>query len=322
MKLISIVVPTYNEEDNVKELSQEITKIMANHLPNYKYEVIFIDNDSHDKTREILRKMCSEDCHIKAIFNSRNFGQNNSPYYGMLQATGDAVIAMSADFQDPPEMIPKFVKIWEEGYEIVTAIKTSSKENTIVRFARTIYYRMLRKMSDTEIIEHFTGFGLYDRKFIEFMRNLKDPIPFLRGVVAEYGGKRKEIEFEQPKRRAGKTHNNFFTLYDIAMRSFTSYTKIGLRLATFAGFVIAGISFAIALVYLILKLINWNSFNMGTAPILLGIFFLGSVQLIFLGLIGEYILAINQRVMNRPLVIESERLNFDLNQEIDEDKSC
>ncbi|MBQ7782269.1 MAG: glycosyltransferase family 2 protein [Lachnospiraceae bacterium] len=310
MKKISILIPTYNEIENVEPLSVAIIEEMQK-MPQYNYEIVFIDNNSQDGTREKLKQLCAGNKKIKAILNAKNFGQNNSPYYGLLQTTGDCAILMCADFQDPIDMIPKLVAEWENGYKIVSAIKTTSKENKFMRFLRTCYYKLIKKFSDVEQIEHFTGFGLYDKAFLEVLRDLKDPTPFLRGIVAELGFKRKEIPYEQQRRRAGKTKNNFYSLYDIAMLSFTSYTKIGLRLATFIGFIIAAVSVIIALVYLVLKLIYWNTFFMGTAPILIGMFFLGAVQLIFLGLIGEYILSINQRVMNRPLVIEEERINFE-----------
>ena len=311
MKKISIMIPCYNEEENVVPISEAVVRELTDSLPEYDYEILFIDNDSKDNTRPLLREICKKNPKIKAIFNVKNFGQFNSPYYGMLQTTGDCTICMCCDFQDPVEMIPKLVHEWENGYKIVCAIKTTSKENKIMRFLRTCYYKLIRKMSDVEQIEHFTGFGLYDKSFIEVLRNLKDPSPFLRGIVAELGYRRKDIPYEQAKRRAGKTHNNFYTLYDAAMLSFTSYTKIGLRLATFCGVCVGIISFLVGMVYLILKLIMWDNFPMGMAPVLIGMCFLGSVQLFFIGLLGEYVLNINTRVMNRPLVIEEERLNFD-----------
>jgi len=285
--------------------------VFKTQLSNYDYEILFIDNDSQDKTREILRRMCEEDKHIKAIFNAKNFGQFNSPYYGMLQTTGDCTISMVCDFQDPVEMIPKYVAEWEKGYKIVIGIKTSSKENKLLYWFRSMYYKFIKKFSEVDQIEHFTGSGLYDKEFINVLRDLKDPTPFLRGIVAELGYKRKEIEYEQPKRRAGKTSNNFLRLYDAAMLSITSYTKIGLRICSFIGIIIGGISFIIGLVYLIMKLTHWNQFAVGMAPMLIGVFFLGAVQLFFIGLIGEYIMSINVRVMNRPLVIEEERINFE-----------
>ena len=311
MKKISVLIPCYNEAENVGPISKAVTDIMERELPQYDYELVFIDNDSTDGTRDILRGLCSANPRIKAILNARNFGQFNSPYYGMLQMTGDCVIEMVADFQDPVDMIPKYVHEWEKGYKIVIGIKTSSKENRMMYWLRSCYYKTIKKLSDVEQIEHFTGSGLYDREFIEVLRNLDDPTPFLRGIVAELGYRRKEIPYEQPKRRAGKTHNNFYRLYDAAMLSVTSYTKAGLRLATIFGSICAVISMLVALVYLVMKLIWWDRFPAGMAPMLIGLLFLGSVQLFFIGFLGEYIMSINQRVMKRPLVIEEERINFD-----------
>ena len=310
-KTVSILIPCYNEEENVGPMSEAIVNLFENELTQYNYELVFIDNDSHDKTRELLREICSKNSNIKAIFNAKNFGQFNSPYYGILQTTGDCTISMVCDFQDPIELIPKYLQEWENGYKIVIGIKTSSKESKIMYFLRSVYYKMIKKFSDVEQIEHFTGSGLYDREFVEVLRNLKDPKPFLRGIVAELGFRRKEIPYEQPQRRAGKTHNNFYTLYDAAMLSITPYTKIGLRLATFVGCGVGMISLLVALVYLILKLVMWNQFQAGMAPILIGMCFLGALQLFFIGLLGEYILSINERVMNRPLVVEEERINFE-----------
>ena len=309
---ISILVPTYNEEENVIPLAEAVVGIFKQEiLAEYQYELVFIDNASNDDTRNRLRTLCKKDSNIKAIFNAKNFGQFNSPYYGLQQTTGDCVILLCADFQDPVEMIPQFVKEWEQGYKIVIGKKTTSKENKLMYFLRSVYYKLIKKMSEVEQIEHFTGFGLYDREFIEVLRKLNDPTPFLRGIVAELGWRRKEIPYEQQRRRYGKTKNNFYKLYDAAMLSFTSYTKIGLRLASFMGFIIAGISFLIAIFYVIIKLVLWENYNMGMATIAVGLFFLGAVQLIFIGLLGEYILSMNQRIMNRPLVIEEERINFD-----------
>lgn len=311
MKKVSILIPCYNEEENVEVLAKAIVSEFDNKLNTYDYEIIFIDNDSKDCTRDILRKICEENKKIKSIFNAKNFGQFNSPYYGLLQTTGDCAIMMCADFQDPVEMIPKLIEQWEKGNKIVVAQKITSRENRYMYFLRSCYYKVIKKFSSIEQIEHFTGFGLYDRSFLEILRKLNDPIPFLRGIVAELGYRIAIIPYEQQKRRAGKTKNNFISLYDAAMLGFTSYTKIGLRIATFVGFGIAFISAIVAIVYLVLKLLFWDTFVAGTAPILIGMCILGAVQLIFLGLIGEYILNINQRIMNRPLVIEEERINFD-----------
>ena len=310
-KRISVMIPCYNEEENAEPIYRAVKEQLTQNCPSYDYEILFIDNKSQDGTREILRGICAEDSHVKAIFNVKNFGQFNSPYYALLQTSGDCTITMCADFQDPPELIPQFVAAWEEGYKIVIGRKTKSRENPLLYWARGIYYKMLRKMSSTEIIEQFTGFGLYDKSFVETLRQLDDPTPFMRGLVAELGPERKEIEYEQPKRRAGKTHNNFFTLYDAAMLSFTSYTKSGLRIATFAGFIIAFLSFLFGLAYLVLKLVFWNRFTAGYAPMMISVFFLGGLLLSFLGFLGEYVMAINTRVMNRPLVVEEERINFE-----------
>ncbi len=319
MKKISILIPCYNEEENVVPMGEAIVDLFTGELSNYDYELVFIDNDSKDQTRTLLRGLCAQNKHIKAIFNAKNFGQFNSPYYGMLQTTGDCVISMVCDFQDPIELIPQYIREWENGYKIVIGIKSSSKENKLVYGLRSLYYKFVKKFSDVEQIEHFTGSGLYDRDFVEVLRKLEDPTPFLRGIVAELGYKRKEIQYEQPKRRAGKTHNNFYTLYDAAMLSITSYTKIGLRLCTFSGILTGGISFIIGIAYLIMKLVRWNSFQAGTAPILIGMFMLGAIELFFIGMIGEYILSINQRVMKRPLVVEEERLNFEVPDEKSQD---
>ena len=311
MKKISVMIPCYNEEENVVPMSQAIEELFRTKLPQYEYELLFIDNDSSDNTRPLLRQICKNNPHVKAIFNAKNFGQFNSPFYGMLQTSGDCTIAMVCDFQDPLELIPQYLEAWEQGYKIVIGIKTSSKENPLVYSLRSLYYKMIKKFSSVEQIEHFTGSGLYDRSFLDVLRELKDPTPFMRGLVAELGFKRKEIPYEQPKRRAGKTHNNWYTLYDAAMLSFTSYTKIGLRFATFIGMGAGAVSALIGLGYFLYKLFNWNTFDAGIAPIMIVICLIGSIQLFFLGFLGEYILSINQRVMNRPLVVEEERINFE-----------
>lgn len=310
MKKVSVLIPCYNEEDNVVPMSEAIVNLFENQISNYDYELVFIDNASQDNTKKLLRDICSKNTKIKAIFNAKNFGQFNSPYYGILQTTGDCTISMVCDFQDPVDLIPQYLREWENGYKIVVGIKTSSKENPIMFHLRGMYYKFIKKFSNVEQIEHFTGSGLYDREFVEILRNLNDPTPFLRGIVAELGYKRKEISYEQPQRRAGKTHNNFYSLYDAAMLSITCYTKIGLRLCTFLGMMCGAFSAIIGLVYLVWKLICWDNFAAGMAPILIGMFFLGAIQLFFIGFIGEYVLSINQRVMNRPLVIEEERVNF------------
>lgn len=310
-KIVSVVIPTYNEEENIRPVTEAVIKEIKDNLPEYGYEILVIDNNSQDSTQAIIRELCKENKNIKAIFNEKNVGVDNSQFYGLLQSSGDCTILFCADFQDPLEMIHKMVREWEKGYKVITAIKTESKENPLIRFLRTRYYRLIKAISDTEIIEHFTGFGCYDRSFLDTLRKLEDPIPFLRGVVAEFAGNRLAMPYEQQKRRAGKSHIRFFALYDIAMRSFTSYTKMGLRMASFFGYVVAFVSFLIAVVYSLVKIFNWNDFSFGIPVILVGIFFLGGVQLIFMGLMGEYLLAINQRSMKRPLLVEHERINFE-----------
>ncbi len=310
MKKVSIMVPCYNEEENVVPISEALVNQMEE-LPQYDYEILFIDNCSRDNTRPLLREICAKNPKIRAIFNSKNFGQFNSPYHGICQTSGDCTITVCCDFQDPIEMIPKFLAEWEKGHKVVIGVKTSSKESKLMYFLRSVYYKTIRKMSSVEQIEHFTGFGLYDKSFVAVLRDLDDPTPFIRGIVAELGPNIKKIEYEQAKRRAGKTSNNFFSLYDAAMLSFTSYTKIGLRMASFLGIMMSGGSFLAGLICLILKLINTDLFVTGTAAILLTILFVGGLQLFFIGFAGEYIMSTNTRMMKRPLVVEEERINFD-----------
>jgi len=310
-KVISIMIPCYNEEENARPIYEAVRDELKKSCKNYDYEILFIDNKSKDRTREIIEGICKEDKRVKAIFNCKNFGQFNSPYYGITQTSGDCTITICADFQDPVEMIPKFVAEWEKGYKIVIGRKTSSKESSVMYFLRGCYYKLIKSMSKVEMIEQFTGFGLYDRSFVQTLRDLKDPTPFIRGIVAELGPERKEIEYEQPQRRAGKTSNNWLSLYDAAMLSFTSYTKVGMRLATFLGFLCAMVSFLIGFGFLIAKLCMWNSFTAGYAPMMIAVFFMGGVQLAFLGFLGEYVMNMNTRIMNRPLVVEEKRLNFD-----------
>ena len=311
MKKISIMVPCYNEEENVIPMSEALVAELEK-LPQYDYEILFIDNCSLDTTREKLRDICAKNKKIRAIFNSKNFGQFNSPYYGLCQTTGDCTISVCCDFQDPVEMIPKLIEEWENGYKIVCAVKTSSKESKLMYWLRSVYYKTIKKLSKVEQIEHFTGFGLYDKSFIKVLRELGDPTPFIRGIVAELGPKIKKIEYEQAQRRAGKTSNNFFSLYDAAMLSFTSYTKAGVRFASFLGMLMSGGSVLAGIICLILKLINpYVFFTTGTAPIILTTFFVGGILLFFIGFLGEYVISMNARIMNRPLVIEEERINFD-----------
>ncbi len=310
MKKVSIMIPCYNEAENIEAITGAVAAQMEA-LPQYDYEILCIDNCSTDGTRDLLRMICAKNAKIRAILNVKNFGQFNSPYYGLCQTSGDCAISICADFQDPVEMIPVFLKHWEEGYQIVCGIKTSSRESPVMYRLRTMYYRLIKKFSAVDQIEHFTGFGLYDRSFLEVMRKLEDPTPFIRGIVAELGGRRKEVPYEQPRRRAGKTHNNWYSLYDAAMLSITSYTKAGMRIAVFTGMGMAMISLLIGLIYLVMKLIYWDRFDAGQAPAIIIISLIGSILLAFMGLLGEYIAAINQRMMKRPLVVEEERINFD-----------
>ncbi len=310
MKLISIVTPCFNEEQNVEALYLKVKAIFAI-LPEYNYEHIFIDNSSSDRTVEILKGLAEKDSRLKIIVNVRNFGHIRSPYYGILQSTGDAVISVVADLQDPPELIISFLKKWEEGYKIVIGTKAKSKENKLMFLIRKIFYNTISQISETDQIKNFTGFGLYDRQFIEILRTLEDPYPYFRGLISELGFQRVEVPYEQPKREKGKTKNNFYTLYDIAMLGFVSYSKVPLRLASFIGFGVSFLSFFVALIYLVYKLIFWSDFSVGIAPLVIGFFFFGGVQLFFLGIIGEYIGVIFTQVKKRPLVIEKERINFE-----------
>ena len=310
-KHISIVTPCYNEEGNVANLSRVIAGVFAN-LPQYSYEHVFIDNASTDSTVKILRQLAAGDKNIKVILNARNFGHIRSPFHGMLACKGDAIILVVADFQDPPEMIAQFLAKWEEGYKIVIGVKKRSRENPLMFAIRKAFYNLLAKMSDSgeRPVKNFTGFGLYDQSFIAVLRTLDDPYPYFRGMITELGFDRFEIEYTQPQRAAGKTKNNFFTLYDIAMLGFTNHSKLPLRLAAFVGFFSATVSLLVAVAYFVYKLIYWNWFVVGQAPLVIGVFFFASVQLFFIGIIGEYIGAIHTQVRKRPLVIEKERINF------------
>jgi glycosyltransferase involved in cell wall biosynthesis len=292
----------------VEELYKRIAIAMTD-LP-YEYEHILIDNASTDSTVEKLRQIASKDKRVKVILNARNFGHIRSPYHALLQASGDAVVGLASDLQDPPERIPEFIQKWEQGYKVVIGVKAKSQESGLFRFFRTFYYRVLRSLSEVDLIEHFTGFGLYDQQVIRILQQMNDPYPYFRGLIADIGFPIARIEFTQPRRKRGLSKNNFYTLYDLAMLGVTSYTKIPLRIATMFGFFSAVVSFLIGLAYLVYKLIFWFQFSLGSAPIIIGLFFLGSIQLFFLGIVGEYIGAIYTQVMHRPLVIEKERINF------------
>lgn len=309
MKKISIVTPCYNEEENVKAIADVVKKMMAE-FSQYDYEHIFIDNSSKDKTQKMLRDIAAADKRVKVIINVRNFGHIRSPYYGLLQGTGDAVMNFAADFQDPPDMIGKFIRKWEEGYKVVLGVKNSSGENRIMFFIRKLYYDIISKLSDIEITKNNTGFGLYDQCVIKELRKLNEPYPFLRGLVADLGYESAKIEYYQPARRFGITKINFYMMYDIGILGIINHSKIPLRLAVFSGFIFALLNLFAGIGYFIYKLINWNSFTVGVAPVVIGLFFFASVQLIFLGVLGEYIGAIYTQTLRRPLVIEKERINF------------
>lgn len=309
-KRISIFTPCYNEEKNVYELCIAIKNVMTK-LTNYDYEHILSDNASTDNTWEILKKLASDDKHIKIIENERNFGPGRSGTHGFFQTSGDASICVACDFQDPPDLIPEFIKKWEEGYKVVWGKKTSSDESKLMFFTRSLYYKIIGLFSEVKQYEQVTGFGLYDKKVVHLMRQANEPNPNFRNLIAEYGFEVGFIEYRQPKRKAGKSSYNFFKYFDTAVSSLVNTSTTPLKVAVFSGFTIAFISFVLALVYLVKKLIFWNSFNMGIAPIIISIFFLGGVQLTFLGILGEYIGEILARVKHTPLVVEKYRINFE-----------
>ena len=309
MKLISIVTPCYNEEGNVEKIYIQVKEIFSK-KNGYHHEHVFIDNSSTDRTAFILKELALKDKTLKIIINTRNFGHIRSPFYGLLQSQGDAVILLAADLQEPPELISKFIQHWEEGYDVVLGVKTMSEEPAWMFAVRKLYYKVIGKLSEVPITHNNTGFGLYDKKIIESLRKLNDPYPFFRGLISELGYKSTIIEYVQPARKMGRTKNNFYTLYDIGMLGIVSNSKIPLRLATTLGFTLSIISIFVALAYSIYKLIFWNKFSVGMAPVVIGLFFFSSVQLFFLGIVGEYIGTIYTQVLKRPLVVEKERINF------------
>ena len=309
MTLISIVTPCYNEEDNVEEVYRQV-KAIFDDLPEYSYEHIFIDNASTDRTVAILKRLAGEDRNIKIIVNSRNFGHIRSPYHALLQSRGDAAIFLVADLQDPPGLIKPFLEKWREGFKIVLGVKTQSKETPAIFLVRKLYYELVSRLSEVELTKNNTGFGLYDRQIVEILRRIDDPYPYFRGLISDIGFESAKVEYIQPARARGITKNNFYTLYDIAMLGITNHSKVPLRLSAMLGFFMSGLSLLVALGYLIAKLLFWNFFSLGMAPIIIGIFFFSSVQLFFIGIIGEYIGSIHTQVLKRPLVIEKERINF------------
>jgi len=317
---LSVVTACYNEEENVEDTVRQVRGVMESLPPRaqpdggsepYTYEHLFIDNASSDHTVQILRDICAEDKRVKVIVNTRNFGHIRSPFHGLLEARGDAVISIVADLQDPPEMIRQFVAHWEEGYKVVVGVKKESLERRSMFFVRTLYYKILGRLSDVPLIENFTGFGLYDRLVTDKLREIDDPYPYFRGLICDLGYDRIEIPYVQPNRSRGVTKNNFYSLYDMAMLGITNHSKVPLRLAAMAGFALSIIALLVAVIYLVLKLSMWNTFDLGLAPLVIGVYFFGSVQLFFIGVLGEYILSIHTQVYHRPLVVEKERINFD-----------
>ena len=308
-KLISIVTPTYNEEENIEELYNQIKKSISN-IKEYDFEIIVIDNDSTDKTQEILKNIASKDKNFKVIINNRNFGHIRSPYYGILQSSGLATVYLASDLQDPPKYIPELIDKWESGFKLVMAIKPESESGFLFHQTRKIYYRLLNKISDVAIIKDSTGFGIYDSEVINQLKKINEPYPFLRGLICDLGYKVETISFKQPARKRGLTKNNFYTLYDIGILGVISHSKVPIRFAAFLGFIMGFVSFIVAIFYVILKLLFWSSFPMGIAPIIISIFFFLGLQFMFIGVIGEYIGSIHTYSQNRPLVIEKERINF------------
>ncbi|MBN8757975.1 MULTISPECIES: glycosyltransferase family 2 protein [Variovorax] len=310
MKHITVVTPCYNEEENVEEIHRQAREVLET-IEGVTYEHLFIDNFSSDRTPELLRAMASADPKVKVIFNARNFGHIRSPYHGLLQARGDAAILLVADLQDPPELMKAFIEHWRNGAKLVVGVKPTADESGLMFAIRRAYYRTVTRIADVKLIQNFTGFGLYDRKVLEELRRIDDPYPYLRGLVSEVGFEAVQVPYNQPRRKRGITKNNFYTLYDIAMLGITSHSRVPLRIATMVGFALSGLSLVVSLLYLFLKIFFWSEFSAGTAPILIGMFFFASVQLFFIGLLGEYVGAILTHVMKRPLVVERERLNFD-----------
>lgn len=306
--MISIVTPCFNEAENVEELSRRI-KLVMSELP-YEYEHIYIDNASTDKTVEIVKTIAARDGRVKLIVNARNFGHIRSPYYGLLQAKGDACVLIASDLQDPPEIITEFVHKWEQGYKTVLAVKPESDESRVMFRIRKLYYRFVSRISEVPLVQNATGAGLFDRKVLEILREISDPYPYFRGLLCEIGFPIATVPFRQPRRIRGVTKNNFYTLYDIGMLGVTNHSKVPLRLMAIGGFLLSFISLFVALIFLVAKLIYWDSFQLGTAPAIIGIFFFGAIQTFFVGVLGEYVGAIHTQVRKLPLVVESERVNF------------
>lgn len=315
MPTISVTIPCWSEEKSVRQMYDRLTKVFREQLPQYDYEIIYADDFSPDHTREEIRKLCAEDKRVKAVFNGKNFGFNRNVFASMLYGTGDATFLLFGDLQDPPELLPEFVAKWEQGYKVIVGQKTRSDESKVMYALRTMYYKLIGRLSDSKQIQHFNGFGLYDKAFIQVMRQIDDPNPYLKGLVSEFGMDMAILPYEQAESLRGKSGFNFLKYYDVAMLGITSYTKILMRIATFAGALLGIVSVALAVYIFISKLINWSSYPFGTAATLIGVFFIGAVQLFFIGILGEYILSINTRSMKRPLVVAGEKLNFEEEQE-------
>jgi glycosyltransferase involved in cell wall biosynthesis len=309
MSLISVVTPCYNEADNVIELVQRIRDVFSK-IPDCTYEHILIDNASTDNTVEILRDLAKTDKNVKVIVNNRNYGHIRSPVHGLLQAHGEAIILLASDLQDPPELILEFVDNWKRGFKVVMAVKNQSEESFLFYNIRKFYYDSLARIADVKLVKNYTGSGLYDRSVIEILRKIDDPYPYFRGLISELGFESKIVNFKQPTRKRGFTKNNFYTLYDIGMLGVVNYSRVPLRLATIFGFILSIFSLIVSLVYLVLKILYWQNYSLGMASLLIGFFFLTSVQLFFIGIIGEYVGTILTQVQNRPLAIEKERINF------------
>ncbi|MEI3347535.1 MAG: glycosyltransferase family 2 protein [Dysosmobacter sp.] len=311
MKTISVTIPCWSEEKSIRQMYDRLMKVFHDQLPQYDYEIIFVDDYSPDNTRNEIRKLCQEDHKVKAVFNARNFGFNRNVFATMQYGSGDATFMLFGDLQDPPEILPQFVKEWEAGHKVVVGQKNKSDESKIMYSMRTIYYDLIGKLSDSKQIQHFNGFGLYDKAFIDVMRQIDDPNPYLKGLVSEFGMNIKIVQYKQAASNRGKSGFNFMKYYDVAMLGITSYTKILMRVATFFGAILGIFSACLAVFVLISKLLNWGAYPYGTAATLIGVFFIGAVQLFFMGILGEYVLSINTRSMRRPLVVIGEKINFD-----------
>lgn len=315
MKTISVTIPCWSEEKSIRQMYDRLRKVFQEELPQYDYEIIFVDDYSPDNTRAEIRKLCQEDSKVKGVFNARNFGFNRNVFATMLYGSGDATFLLFGDLQDPPELLPQFVKEWEAGHKVVIGQKSKSDESKLMYALRTLYYNVIGKLSDSNQIQHFNGFGLYDKVFIDVMRQIDDPNPYLKGLVSEFGMGIKVVQYEQAVSNRGKSGFNFMKYYDVAMLGITSYTKILMRVATFLGALLGIFSVCLAAFVLISKLLNWNAYPYGTAAILIGVFFIGAVQLFFMGILGEYVLSINTRSMRRPLVVVGEKINFEPTEE-------